>query len=86
MVTPQEKAQCVSWFIETKSDVPTLRRYRTKYEQDPPSFSSIGRWHKKFMETGSVLDIGRSFSSSEICFHKLSENSSLWLVMWLKTL
>ena len=22
--TPQEKAQCVSWFIETKSDVQTL--------------------------------------------------------------
>ena len=24
MTTPQEKAQCVSWFIETKSDVHTL--------------------------------------------------------------
>ena len=24
MTTPQEKAQCVSWFIETKSDVQTL--------------------------------------------------------------
>ena len=23
MTTPQEKAQCVSWFIETKSDVQT---------------------------------------------------------------
>ena len=22
MTTPQEKAQCVSWFIETKSDIP----------------------------------------------------------------
>ena len=28
MVTPQEKTQCVSWFIETKSDVQTQRRYR----------------------------------------------------------
>ena len=24
MTTPQEKTQCVSWFIETKSDVQTL--------------------------------------------------------------
>ena len=30
MVTSQEKAQCVSWFIETKSDVQTQRRYRTE--------------------------------------------------------
>ena len=24
MTTPQEKAQCVSWFVEIKSDVQTL--------------------------------------------------------------
>ena len=55
MVTPQEKVQCVSWFIETKSDV-----QRTKNGKDPPSCSSIGRWHKKFMKTGSVFDAVRS--------------------------
>ena len=60
MVIPQEKAQCVSWFIETKSDVQTQRRYRTKNGKDPPSRSSIRRWHKKFMETRSVLDAVRS--------------------------
>ena len=60
MVTPQEKGQCVSWFIETKLDVQTQRRYRTKNGKDPPSRSSIRRWHKKFMETGSVLDAVRS--------------------------
>ena len=60
MVTPQEKAQCVSWFIETKSDVLTQRRYKTKYEKNPPSRSSIHRWHKKFMETGSVLNAVRT--------------------------
>ena len=59
MVTSQEKAQCVSWFIETKSDVQTQRRYRTKYGKNPPSRSSIRRWLKKFMETGSVLDAVR---------------------------
>ena len=32
MSTPQEKAQCVSWFIETKSDVQTQRNYRSMEE------------------------------------------------------
>ena len=35
MTTPQDKAQSVSWFIETKSDVQTQRNYRSKYERDP---------------------------------------------------
>ena len=59
MVTPEEKAQSVSWLIETKSDVQTQGRYRTKYGKDPPLRSLIHRWHKKFMETGSVLDAER---------------------------
>ena len=37
MTTPQEKAQCVSWFIDTKSDVQIQRNYRSKYGRDPPS-------------------------------------------------
>ena len=60
MITPQEKAQCVCWFIETKSDVQTQRNYRSKYERDPPSRSSIRLWHKKFMETGTVFNTRRS--------------------------
>ena len=47
MVTPQKKAQCVSWFIETKSDVQTQRRHKTKNGKDPPSRSSIHRWHRQ---------------------------------------
>ena len=35
MITPQEKAQCVPWFIEKKSDVQIQRRYRTKNGKDP---------------------------------------------------
>ena len=68
MITSQEKAQCVSLFIETKSDVQTQRRNRTKYDKDPPSCSSIRLWHKKFMETGSVLNpvqSGRLKTSAE---------------------
>ena len=60
MSTPQEKAQCVSWFIETKSDVQTQRNYRSKYGRDSPSRPSIRLWHKKFMETGTVFDTRRS--------------------------
>ena len=60
MTTAQEKAQCVSWFIETKSDVQTQRNYRSKYGRDPPSRPSIRLWHKKFMETGTVFDARRS--------------------------
>ena len=41
MTTAQEKAQCVSWFIETKSDAQTQRNYRSKYGRDPPSRPSI---------------------------------------------
>ena len=60
MATPQEKTQCVSWFIETKSDFQTQRKYRTKYGRDPRSPPSIYRWHNKFIKTGSVLDTVRS--------------------------
>ena len=44
MTTPQEKAQCVSWFIEAKSDVQTQQNYRSKYGRDPPSCPSICLW------------------------------------------
>ena len=74
MVTPQEKVQCVSWSIETKSDV-----QRTKNGKDPPSCSSIRRWHKKFMETGSVLDAVRSALPS-LCFNKHGRKSSTVLM------
>ena len=60
MVTPQKKAQCASWFIKTKSDFQTQRRYRTNNGKDPPSRSSIHRWQKKLKETGSELNAVRS--------------------------
>ena len=60
MTTPQEKAQCVSWFIKTKSEVQTQRNYKSKYGRDPPSHPSIRLWYKKFMETGTVFDTRRS--------------------------
>ena len=60
MTTTQEKAQCVSWFIETKSDVQTQRNFRTKNGRDPLSHSSIRLWRKTFEETWILFDAGRS--------------------------
>ena len=56
--TPQEKEQCVSWFIETKLDVQTQRKYRTKYGRDLPSRPSIHQWHKKFIEIENPVGYG----------------------------
>jgi hypothetical protein len=44
MAYPQDKAQCVSWFIETKSDVQAKRNYKNKYGRDPPSHRFICVW------------------------------------------
>ena len=69
MSTPQEKAQCVSWFIETKSDIQAQQNFRRKYGRKPPAQPTIQAWHKKFMETGSVLQrkgAGRPQISEEI--------------------
>ena len=60
MTTPQEKAQCVSWFIETKSDIQTQRNFTIKYAKQAPARQSIRNWHKQFMETGTLLHKPRS--------------------------
>ena len=52
MVTPQEKVQFVSRFIETLLDRQIQQNYRTKYGRDSPSHPSIRTWQDKFMETG----------------------------------
>ena len=67
MSTPQEKVQCVSWFIE--SDIHAQRNFRRKYERKPSSPPTIRAWHKKFVETGNVLQrngAGRPQISEEI--------------------
>ena len=55
MSTPQEKAQCVSWVVETKSHIQAQWNFRRKYGRNPPARPTIRAWHKKFIETGSVL-------------------------------
>ena len=52
--TLQEKSS-VFPSLETKSDIPAQQNFRRKYERKPPTRLTIPAWHKKFMETGSVL-------------------------------
>ena len=54
MVSVQEKAQCVEWFIQTRSDIQVRRNFRTRYGRPPPSSPSIRKWYDNFMQTGGV--------------------------------
>ncbi|GBN29660.1 Sodium-dependent high-affinity dicarboxylate transporter 3 [Araneus ventricosus] len=60
MTSPSEKANCVGWYVESKSIVKVQRNFHTKFNKPPPSRNSILSWHKKFLEAGSVLDKPRS--------------------------
>ena len=57
--TTQQKAKCVCWFEELKSETMVQRRYRQEFGDGAheycPSRMSINRWHEKFFETGSIL-------------------------------
>ena len=55
ITTPQEKAQCVSWFIKTKSDIQAQRNFIAKYVKRVPARQSIGNWHKQLAGTGTLL-------------------------------
>lgn len=41
MSTPEEKAQCVSWLIETKTDIQRGRNYTTTYGKEYPARQPI---------------------------------------------
>ena len=60
MTTAQEKAQCVSWFIKTKSDIQTQRNFIAKYAKRAPARQSIRNRHKQFVGTGTLLLKSRS--------------------------
>ena len=55
MTTPQEKAQCVSWFIKTKSDIQAQRNFLAKYVKRAPARQSIRNWQKQFVVTATLL-------------------------------
>jgi hypothetical protein len=54
--------------FETKFVIKTQRRYRIQHGKDPPSDNAIGRWLKRFQESGIVLHrkvTGRLSTSQE---------------------
>ncbi|GBN69876.1 hypothetical protein AVEN_120708-1, partial [Araneus ventricosus] len=55
MWTPQEKAQCVAWLIEPKSNTQVQQNFRTQYGWERPSRPTYRNWYTSFIETGSVL-------------------------------
>ncbi|GBL94297.1 hypothetical protein AVEN_16816-1 [Araneus ventricosus] len=46
MWTPQEKAQCEAWFIETKSDTQVQRLRLKQMEYPPPVYGETTCFHK----------------------------------------
>ena len=48
MATPQEKAQCVEWFIEMRSEMQVQRNFRTRFGRNTPLRTSIREWYKRF--------------------------------------
>jgi hypothetical protein len=55
MASPQERAQCVVWFSETKLPITVQRNYRRVFEKDPPDKKTIKDWYDKFLAAWSVL-------------------------------
>ena len=55
ITTPQEKAQSVSRFIKTKSDIQAQRNFTAKYVKRAPARQSIRNWHKQFVGTATLL-------------------------------
>uniref|UniRef100_A0A1B6EKB9 DUF4817 domain-containing protein n=1 Tax=Cuerna arida TaxID=1464854 RepID=A0A1B6EKB9_9HEMI len=55
MATPQQKAQCVIWLVETNSVTTVQRYFRREYGGNVPDPKSIRKWLQQFKETGSVL-------------------------------
>ena len=53
MVSVQEKAQCVEWFIQTRSDIQVRKNFRTRYERPPP------RWCNTTLGFRSEADAGQ---------------------------
>ena len=59
MTCPQEKTECVSWFIEKNWIFRPIVTIELSME-NPQSHPSIHLWHKKLQKTGTLLDTGRS--------------------------
>lgn len=54
--SPQRKAQCVIWYIETQSPKEVQKKYHAEYgkNEKAPDQKNIKRWHDEFQQRGSV--------------------------------
>ena len=50
----QQKAKCVTWYMETQSITTVRRRFQTKYGEPPPVRNTILRWVNNFNSEGNV--------------------------------
>ncbi len=56
----QRKATCVQKYIQTESIVDTQMWYRKIYGETAHGETSIKRWHRRFLQNGTVADLPRS--------------------------
>ncbi|GBM58917.1 hypothetical protein AVEN_80717-1 [Araneus ventricosus] len=54
MASPVQKAFCVLEFNKCHSVITMQRRFRQRYNQEPPNANNIRRWHRMFEETGCL--------------------------------
>lgn len=69
MATPQQKAQCVIWLVQTESVITVQRNFRRQYGGEPPTPKTIRHWLNSFKETGSVCKAkspGRPRTSEDV--------------------
>ncbi len=59
-ISNQRKAACVQRYMQTCSITTSRRWYRTTYGTAEPSRNSILRWHRRFLDNGTVADLPRS--------------------------
>ncbi|GBL82645.1 hypothetical protein AVEN_263719-1 [Araneus ventricosus] len=60
MWTPQEKAQCIAWFIETKSDAQVQRKFVTRYVREPQSRPTIQARYTPFIQVVFAINRGQA--------------------------
>ncbi|PSN47942.1 hypothetical protein C0J52_25552 [Blattella germanica] len=55
MEIPNERAQVVWWYAETKSIIQVQRNFRRVYNKDPPTHKTVKAWCNQFLATGNVM-------------------------------
>ena len=54
MATPKQKSFCVIEFVKCNSVITVQRRFRLRYQIDPPNGWNIRRWYQQFVDRGCL--------------------------------